>query len=278
MLSEVQFERVCRRVVLKPNRSGAAAAAMLRFVTVQETAPAELKKPWEARDFDAVNKWVTKELGGVVCALENVNGVAALDISKVEKPEEVRAALARHVDLESTTREALETDLTISFLVDFGQQQQFTSRADVLKCLKNHSCNLRFMMTIPLRDGYQCKATAVGKRAAWDAFKESIGTIGRISPLTQQDEVRAAAAKSKLLDNVNSIKRAQEAAAHLARLLPPGGRPSKVRRTVTHLGEVLLLGSRVTAATVRSARESVADHAGAEEEPGEQAVDVEMSS
>ena len=57
-------------------------------------------------------------------------------------------------------------------------------------------------------------------------------------------------AKTKLLSNVDNLKRAQSAAARLAELVPPGGRPGKVRRTVTHLSEVLLLGSSAAVVSV----------------------------
>lgn len=39
---------------------------------------------------------------------------------------------------------------------------------------------LRFMQTIPLRDGYQCKATGVGRKVSWDTLKASIRKIGRV--------------------------------------------------------------------------------------------------
>eukprot|EP00438_Fugacium_kawagutii_P015895 Skav226668 [mRNA] locus=scaffold861:144100:146492:+ [translate_table: standard] len=175
----------------------------------------------------------------------------------------------------SNMEEDPESDVNIAFMVDFFQQQRFAGRSCVHKCLKEHSQHLRFQMTIPLLHGYQCKAVAVGKKACWEKFKESIGRFGRVSIVTAQDELRAAAAKSKLLDNVSSLKRAQETAGVLAGLMPAGGRPSKVRRTVTHLSEVLLLGSRVSAATLRSARESVADCDG-EEEVNEQPDDSVM--
>ena len=53
---------------------------------------------------------------------------------------------------------------------------------------------LRFMMTIPLREGYQCKAKAVGKSAQWNLFKESIGAIGYVHTLSEQEEAQAATA------------------------------------------------------------------------------------
>lgn len=37
---------------------------------------------------------------------------------------------------------------------------------------------------------------AVGKKGWWEAFKESVGRIGRVSILSQQDELRAAAVTS----------------------------------------------------------------------------------
>lgn len=50
-------------------------------------------------------------------------------------------------------------------------------------------------------------------------------------------------AKTQLLQNVPSLKRNQEAAGLLARLLPEGGRAMRMRRSVAHLSEVLLLGA-----------------------------------
>ena len=53
---------------------------------------------------------------------------------------------------------------------------------------------LRFMMTIPLREGYQCKAKAVGKSVQWNLFKESIGAIGYVHTLSEQEEAQSATA------------------------------------------------------------------------------------
>lgn len=50
-------------------------------------------------------------------------------------------------------------------------------------------------------------------------------------------------AKTQLLQNVSSLKRNQETANLLARLLPEGGRAAKMRRSVSHLSEVLVLGA-----------------------------------
>ena len=52
-------------------------------------------------------------------------------------------------------------------------------------------------------------------------------------------------ARQQLIDNVASLKRSHDAAIHLARLLPSGGRAAKLRRSVSHLGEVLVLGARI---------------------------------
>ena len=41
------------------------------------------------------------------------------------------------------------------------------------------------------------------------------------------------------------LKRSHDAAVHLAQLLPAGGRAAKLRRSVSHLGEVLVLGAWV---------------------------------
>ena len=46
-------------------------------------------------------------------------------------------------------------------------------------------------------------------------------------------------AKTQLLQNVSSLKRNQEAAGLLARLLPEGGRAMRMWRSVAHLSEVL---------------------------------------
>ena len=53
-------------------------------------------------------------------------------------------------------------------------------------------------------------------------------------------------AKTQLLQNVSSLKRNQETANLLARLLPEGGRATRMRRSVSHLSEVLLLGALAT--------------------------------
>ena len=38
--------------------------------------------------------------------LQNINGAVALDMARMEKPEEIRAVLARHIELRGTSREA----------------------------------------------------------------------------------------------------------------------------------------------------------------------------
>lgn len=53
----------------------------------------------------------------------------------------------------------------------------------------------------------------------------------------------ASQARQQLVDNVASLKRSNDAAVHLAQLLPPGGRAAKMRRAVSHLGEVLVIGA-----------------------------------
>ena len=50
-------------------------------------------------------------------------------------------------------------------------------------------------------------------------------------------------ARQQLVDNVASLKRSHDAAIHLAQLLPKGGRAAKLRRAVSHLGEVLVIGA-----------------------------------
>lgn len=60
------------------------------------------------------------------------------------------------------------------------------------------------------------------------------------------DGIRAVSsgqARQQLVDNVASLKRSHDAAIHLAQLLPAGGRAAKLRRAVSHLGEVLVIGA-----------------------------------
>ena len=42
----------------------------------------------------------------MILELQNINGAVALDMSQMEKQQEIRAVLARHIELRGTSREA----------------------------------------------------------------------------------------------------------------------------------------------------------------------------
>ncbi|CAL1144221.1 unnamed protein product [Cladocopium goreaui] len=125
---------------------------------------------------------------------------------------------------------------------------------------------LRWTMAIPLKEGLQIRCAFCGTAAEGRQFVEKAKSLGQIRELNEVDQQRQKQARQQLVDNVASLKRSHDAAIHLAQLLPAGGRAAKLRRAVSHLGEVLVIGSRVTASRVRSARESVADTCPAEED------------
>lgn len=154
---------------------------------------------------------------------------------------------------------------TYNFMLDLNVPGHFPTQSAARRYLHN-ILPLRWTMAIPLKEGLQIRCAFCGTAAEGRQFVEKAKSLGQIRELNEVDQQRQKQARQQLVDNVASLKRSHDAAIHLAQLLPAGGRAAKLRRAVSHLGEVLVIGSRVTASRVRSARESVADTCPAEED------------
>ncbi|CAK9074381.1 unnamed protein product [Durusdinium trenchii] len=263
-------------------------------------------------------------------------------VDKSEEPGEQHAGHSTGDDGAASEATAMHS---FNYMLDLNVPGHFATQASARRFLQSVMClgchevracvrPLRWTMAIPLKEGLQIRCAFQGTAEQGKQLLEKIRAVGRLRELNEGDAQRqkqdvvgglvvrwaeeggdmrrqAYRARQQLVDNVASLKRSNDAAVHLAQLLPPGGRAAKMRRAVSHLGEVLVIGallaeqqqdlcckveaqsinaascsfagahfetkpklsaivgvrgSRVTAATVRSASQSVADNVPAEEE------------